>query len=358
MTGKIKLDTQTILIAVVLVVVIALIAQFSGLFAAIGVGIGVEFEDMAQTSAQSGDIPFVASVSYFIWFDSFTAFEGTEAIPYAGFYRIYRPNDTPFPEGLFNDFEIAWFLDDRKLNTINVLHYTPCGNSCAVPDFSADGQIDLPLDIEDGIYIIELKTRPTTQNQCPSGTTGCGQEQTRFVSVDVAWTTHVEHFTGIEGITLNLQRGIGMPIEPPQDFCGNAICEITETSITCPADCTDQPFADCGNDVCENLETIDNCPHDCDIGIPGTCGDGIRQENENCVNCPGDLPPFECAIQDPVCEFNSDCDTGFLCINNLCQQGVEPPPPPPVDLGIDPIHLLLGGILIALAIIIILNIKN
>jgi len=358
LVGKIKLNTQTILVALVLVVAIALIAQFSGLFAAIGVGIPVEFEGIAQTSAQDGDIPFLASASYFIWFDSFTAFEGTEAIPYAGFYRISRPNDTPYPENLFNDFEIAWFLGDRKLNTINILRYFPCGDlGCRSPDYPVNGQIDLPLDIEDGTYIIELKTRPTTQLQCPLGVSDCPNENLTFVSVERPWTTHVENLTGIEGITLNLQRGIGPPVIPIEDFCGNAICEITESSVSCPSDCTDQPFADCGNDVCENLETEFNCPHDCDIGIPGTCGDGIRQDNENCVNCPEDLPPAECVIQDPVCEFNSDCETGFACINGLCQEGVEPPPPPPIDLGIDPIHILLGGILIALVAIIGFNIK-
>lgn len=324
-------------------------AQFSGLFSIIG--IGVQFERIAFTEAGN----FNAAVSYFLSFESFTAFEGTEAIPYTGFYRIYRPNAVPFQSGLFNDFEIAWFLGNRKLNTINVLHYTTCGATCAVPDFPAAGQIDLPLDINDGTYIIELKTRPTKQYVCPPNIDpNCGQDRMEFLPVDAPWTSHIEH-GGIMGITLNLQRGIGPPIDPPMDFCGNAICEITETSISCPSDCIDQPFADCGNDVCENLENEFNCPHDCDIGVPGTCGDGIRQDNENCVNCPRDLPFYECETQDPVCEVNADCDTGFVCINNLCQEGVEPPPPPPFD--IDPIHIILGGILIALTLIIALRIK-
>lgn len=78
-------------------------------------------------------------------------------------------------------------------------------------------------------------------------------------------------------------------ISVPKPFCGNGICEMTESQQTCPEDCGYPPEKEsiCGDGICEKLENEINCPADC--GIETTeCGDGVCEIPETRENCPED----------------------------------------------------------------------
>ncbi len=65
----------------------------------------------------------------------------------------------------------------------------------------------------------------------------------------------------------------------------NGVCDtfLDEDSINCPSDCF------CGDDICDSAEDEISCPQDC-------------EEEE-----------FE-----PECYDNSDCDSGYICEDNIC----------------------------------------
>ena len=52
--------------------------------------------------------------------------------------------------------------------------------------------------------------------------------------------------------------------EKPPQYCGDGICQSSETKTTCPQDCKDE--SKCGDGICQLGETIENCPQDCKAG--------------------------------------------------------------------------------------------
>jgi len=53
----------------------------------------------------------------------------------------------------------------------------------------------------------------------------------------------------------------------PTPYCGDGICQATESCYTCPADCGVCPPV-CGNGICEEGENEENCPEDCKVKAP------------------------------------------------------------------------------------------
>ncbi|GEM_PF-4471941 len=70
---------------------------------------------------------------------------------------------------------------------------------------------------------------------------------------------------------------VGSSIGP---FCGNSLCESTESARTCPRDC----LAVCGDRACTHTENSDICPVDCATG----CGNRICEFSETSSSCPVD----------------------------------------------------------------------
>lgn len=81
--------------------------------------------------------------------------------------------------------------------------------------------------------------------------------------------------------------------------CGNGICDLNETSVSCPLDCV--VASGCGNGVCDVGETPMTCPSDCTI--VSTCGNGECDEGETYATC---------AL---------DCSRGAVCGDNVCDVG-------------------------------------
>lgn len=123
-------------------------------------------------------------------------------------------------------------------------------------------------------------------------------------------------------------------------ICGNGICEVTETSPTCLADC---PYP-CGNGLCEAGENPASCAVDC-----GWCGDGVcgvveaQSNGSGCVRdcllvcgdkkCEGGESPSTCLVDcggcgDGFCGFAEDqltclADCPPACGNGLCENGED-----------------------------------
>lgn len=100
--------------------------------------------------------------------------------------------------------------------------------------------------------------------------------------------------------------------------CGDWVCNGSEDSSSCPADCG--PVGYCGDSVCNNSETLCSCANDCGST---TCGDGCCGGDEacdtceaDCGACPGGCEGYE---YDGYCWFegavqNETCDT--ICAAN------------------------------------------
>jgi len=57
------------------------------------------------------------------------------------------------------------------------------------------------------------------------------------------------------------------PPEETEPLCGNAICDVAETSVSCPQDCAEQGPV-CGDGLCLQDENFANCPDDCPSPVP------------------------------------------------------------------------------------------
>jgi hypothetical protein len=91
---------------------------------------------------------------------------------------------------------------------------------------------------------------------------------------------------------------------PPEPFCGDDVCSISESCSTCSADCGECPET-CGNGTCDTDEDCSNCSADCGE-CPASCGDGTcdTDADEDCSTCSDDCG--ECL---PICsevDENSD----------------------------------------------------
>ncbi|MFH1391811.1 MAG: hypothetical protein ABIH20_05860 [Candidatus Diapherotrites archaeon] len=128
--------------------------------------------------------------------------------------------------------------------------------------------------------------------------------------------------------------------EPPQETCGNKICDkdLGENIKNCPSDCELDDKPKCGNGVCDDKEDWKSCPADCDKPEKPpkpTCGDNICSSNETCSSCQADCG--KCPI-DPTEICGDDvCDTGESC--STCSE----------DCGTCPVasgesHLGTGGV--------------
>ena len=60
---------------------------------------------------------------------------------------------------------------------------------------------------------------------------------------------------------------------PQQATCGDGVCAVDESALTCPEDCE----ALCGDGACSGDETSANCPVDCGA----ECGDGVCNGDES-----------------------------------------------------------------------------
>jgi hypothetical protein len=73
-------------------------------------------------------------------------------------------------------------------------------------------------------------------------------------------------------------------VEPPANTCGDGVCDSTENSGDCPADClaTDT----CGDGLCGSSESSSSCASDC--GTSEVCGNGTCGSGETAASCPSD----------------------------------------------------------------------
>ncbi|MDP2692947.1 MAG: hypothetical protein Q8O88_04880, partial [bacterium] len=103
-------------------------------------------------------------------------------------------------------------------------------------------------------------------------------------------------------------------------FCGDSICNGTETGVSCANDCSV-----CGDGVCTGLETTASCSSDC-----STCGDGLITGSEACDDsgivvgdgcgntCSVELG-FSCVGEPSIC--TPLCGNGFSDAGEACDDG-------------------------------------
>jgi hypothetical protein len=131
--------------------------------------------------------------------------------------------------------------------------------------------------------------------------------------------------------------------------CGDNVCQMTESSVSCPNDCP--PLAKCGDGNCSGSETCTSCPNDCGLCPGGSkCGDGQCSSSEHCGACPQDCGTCAsgtactaqkapgcpgCACEACVCEADPYCCENAwdsLCVSQ-CVNDCDGGPCPVVSCG-------------------------
>ncbi len=92
--------------------------------------------------------------------------------------------------------------------------------------------------------------------------------------------TSVASYTFENGTSTRLDLYIG---DAPE--CGDTICNLDETSETCPGDCGTGSV--CGDGICDTDEDSTSCEADCGPVLP-FCGDGACNSDETCTSCEAD----------------------------------------------------------------------
>ncbi len=135
-------------------------------------------------------------------------------------------------------------------------------------------------------------------------------------------------------------------------MCGDGLCDATEDSCSCAADCPDDPDAcspcECGDaggncycdeacfgfgDCCANVCEADACeadlPMGCGGGGGGDCGNGNCDPGEDSCSCAADCPDdpascsaCECGGAGGDCYCDEDCFNFGDCCTNVCDPGV------------------------------------
>jgi len=144
-------------------------------------------------------------------------------------------------------------------------------------------------------------------------------------TLNVKSMDNLDNNSAVASVTINIVIAGGGGI-----YCGDTICNGTETSATCPIDCP----AVCGDEACTHTESVNNCPADC--GPADVCGNLICDSGENFYNCPNDCeqppqdqpdnqPPGEEPTEPPTepeetisCD-ELNCDDGNACTSDSCE---------------------------------------
>ena len=137
-------------------------------------------------------------------------------------------------------------------------------------------------------------------------------------------------------------------------YCGNGICDGSESVSSCPGDCGSACTSEgqtysvhpaslqccagltvvscaspsssgtcqscvgasvctrCGNGICGPGENYCNCPSDCSSGPipqPSTCGNGICSGSESCASCPSDCGTCAGYCGDGTCSSRESCSS-------------------------------------------------
>jgi len=122
-----------------------------------------------------------------------------------------------------------------------------------------------------------------TYSAAPGLTSACANDYSLGANLDgapadVAWPSGP---TYIGGASYDEGRVETRTVTYQRYYCGDGLCDTTETFVSCPADCT------CGNGVCEGNEQWWTCPSDCT-----ECGNEICEAGEDEDSC-----PIDCCVQ-------------------------------------------------------------
>ncbi len=125
--------------------------------------------------------------------------------------------------------------------------------------------------------------------------------------VQTGLTNETTYYYGVfsKDTTLQFASGAlasGKPSAPEIEVlstCGDLVCSATESSSSCPADCSVPSQGPvCGDAICAGSETTTTCSVDCAVQTPSktqtsetigsTCGNGVCNDSESTFTCAAD----------------------------------------------------------------------
>ncbi len=143
------------------------------------------------------------------------------------------------------------------------------------------------------------RMKPDGSAKLRVGSTTVGAESTGIFDVSqwVGYAPGSVLITNNQGSPASMTVLIG-PDATTSAVCGDAVCDVGESPLSCPQDCPDV----CGDGVCSGIENPLNCGQDC----PDVCGDGLCSGVEATTTCPADCGS---ACGDGVCNGSEDEQT-------------------------------------------------
>lgn len=152
------------------------------------------------------------------------------------------------------------------------------------------------------------RMRPDGSNQLRVGSTTVGAESTGIIDISgmVGYAPGSVLITNNQGSTSSMTVLINPDATSTSVVCGDLVCELGETPVSCPSDCPNV----CGDSFCTGSESTASCPADCG----SLCGDGACNGSEATTNCPAD-----CGTQcgDGVC---NGAETAQSCASDCAPQ--------------------------------------
>lgn len=189
---------------------------------------------------------------------------------------VVNATNTVFPEKFFDDIQ-------EKESRETVFYF--------YPGFEGVVNIRIEYEIQDEIVKEEIPINVSQENQA------------LFFDVKIRSSTSMLRVKDVYAPTLSQMIEYPSPQQDAGVFCGNAVCEESESCGTCYQDCCP---GYCGNAVCEGPygESCSSCSADC-----GTCLPQQGGEDEPCGK-------FGCAEQGSgdCCTFCNENDSE--CLNN------------------------------------------
>ncbi|NQU83222.1 MAG: hypothetical protein HQ536_00775 [Parcubacteria group bacterium] len=221
-------------------------------------------------------------------------------------YGEITPDPFPQPEFDFCDFNKDGLVDQSEMDQCTVVTPPPPTNGGWCGDGRCESNEHCPQDCQTSTTACNYNGTCDSGESVGSCSSDCGRECYQLYSSDDCKGRGGCEWCPETSTCSDQEFGCG---SETHDWCGDNVCNSSETVNSCPSDCSDGGMGCDYDNVCEGNENNDSCPNDC--GLVTLCGNGACDSSETMNSCPvdcgGATPNGWCG--DNVCALNESSQT-------------------------------------------------